>query len=85
MIPFDGCYNCQYSCVEGCSHCIKGICFECNDPWIYDVESKKCKLECDYCDECIQGICLKCKETFTLINPKCYAICGDGIVTSVFE
>ncbi|CAD8114331.1 unnamed protein product [Paramecium sonneborni] len=35
IYAFDGCFICQYSCVEGCLNCIDGICFECDIGWIF--------------------------------------------------
>ncbi|CAD8046389.1 unnamed protein product [Paramecium sonneborni] len=42
-IPFDGCHNCQYNCVQGCSNCIKGICLNCYEEWDYELISQQCK------------------------------------------
>ncbi|CAD8114585.1 unnamed protein product [Paramecium primaurelia] len=33
--PFDGCFNCVFSCVDGCSLCHKGICLGCYSGWLY--------------------------------------------------
>ncbi|CAK78608.1 unnamed protein product (macronuclear) [Paramecium tetraurelia] len=41
-IPFDGCHNCQYNCVEGCSNCVKGICLYCYSEWNYQITTKNC-------------------------------------------
>ncbi|CAD8055706.1 unnamed protein product [Paramecium primaurelia] len=32
LIPYDGCYECNYQCVQFCTNCQKGICYECNVP-----------------------------------------------------
>lgn len=42
IYAFDGCFNCEYSCVEGCSNCIDGICFECDIGWIFYSDFNKC-------------------------------------------
>ncbi|CAD8138090.1 unnamed protein product [Paramecium pentaurelia] len=42
-IPFDGCHNCQYECVDGCSNCVKGICLNCYEEWEYKITTKNCK------------------------------------------
>ncbi|CAD8092480.1 unnamed protein product [Paramecium primaurelia] len=36
IYPYDGCFNCEYSCVEGCSTCVFGVCFECED--FYEIQ-----------------------------------------------
>ncbi|CAD8129340.1 unnamed protein product [Paramecium sonneborni] len=28
--PYDGCFDCKYSCPENCNDCYQGICLECN-------------------------------------------------------
>ncbi|CAD8159995.1 unnamed protein product [Paramecium octaurelia] len=32
LIPYDGCYECNYQCEQLCTSCLKGICYECNVP-----------------------------------------------------
>ncbi|CAD8130817.1 unnamed protein product [Paramecium sonneborni] len=44
--PFDGCFSSQFSCIEGCSNCIKGICFQCQDGWEYITSIKHCVPKC---------------------------------------
>ncbi|CAD8106425.1 unnamed protein product [Paramecium sonneborni] len=43
LYPFDGCFNCVYSCVEGCSLCNKGICLGCYSGWIYQKFASTCQ------------------------------------------
>ncbi|CAD8108861.1 unnamed protein product [Paramecium primaurelia] len=35
MDPFDGCFNCLYSCIDGCSLCHQGTCLGCYSGWQY--------------------------------------------------
>ncbi|CAD8114329.1 unnamed protein product [Paramecium sonneborni] len=42
IYAFDGCFICQYSCVEGCLNCIDGICFECDIGWIFKSDFNTC-------------------------------------------
>ncbi|CAK58908.1 unnamed protein product (macronuclear) [Paramecium tetraurelia] len=42
IYAFDGCFNCVYSCVEGCSNCMDGICFECDIGWIFYLDFNTC-------------------------------------------
>ncbi|CAD8213792.1 unnamed protein product [Paramecium pentaurelia] len=90
IYPFDGCFNCQYSCIEGCSNCIQGICFECQEGWTfyefscteeflinYQDQQQQCLNNCKLC---INGMCQECDIGFYLINNQCQTICGDGIM-----
>ncbi|CAD8181855.1 unnamed protein product [Paramecium octaurelia] len=78
IFPFDGCFNCQYSCVEGCSNCIEGICFECQENYIYqDFQCAPISIDIlindlDEQQECVYG--------YKLINKQCQTVCGDGII-----
>ncbi|CAK74085.1 unnamed protein product (macronuclear) [Paramecium tetraurelia] len=42
--PFDGCYNCQFSCDFGCSICVKGICEDCKSG--YQLTENNCVSIC---------------------------------------
>ncbi|CAD8063432.1 unnamed protein product [Paramecium sonneborni] len=46
IYPFDGCFNCQYQCVQGCSNCIDGICIECQIGWIFNIIQFQCEPLC---------------------------------------
>ncbi|CAK63414.1 unnamed protein product (macronuclear) [Paramecium tetraurelia] len=35
LFPFDGCFGCMFSCVDGCSVCQNMICLGCFDGWTY--------------------------------------------------
>ncbi|CAD8149907.1 unnamed protein product [Paramecium octaurelia] len=39
---FDGCFICEYSCTEGCSACIQGKCYDCQDGWMFDILDDQC-------------------------------------------
>ncbi|CAD8108670.1 unnamed protein product [Paramecium sonneborni] len=43
LYPFDGCFNCVYSCVDGCSLCNKGTCLGCYSGWIYQKFTQTCQ------------------------------------------
>ncbi|CAD8089920.1 unnamed protein product [Paramecium primaurelia] len=36
FLAFDGCFSNIYDCVEGCSNCIKGECWDCQEGWEYN-------------------------------------------------
>ncbi|CAD8105195.1 unnamed protein product [Paramecium sonneborni] len=78
-IPFDGCYDCKYSCVENCDICLEGVCQGCIQGYIYefpqcipDCTDIKIKQNMDYCyfNEC-QSECIRC------IKGDCYQ-CLNG-------
>ncbi|CAD8096148.1 unnamed protein product [Paramecium sonneborni] len=39
---FDEFFTSQLSCIYGCSNCIKGICFQCQEGWEYIIQIKNC-------------------------------------------
>ncbi|CAD8115591.1 unnamed protein product [Paramecium sonneborni] len=43
LIPFDGCFSCQFSCIEGCEICEKGQCLLCRQGWIFQREISYCQ------------------------------------------
>ncbi|CAD8085132.1 unnamed protein product [Paramecium primaurelia] len=52
--PYDGCFNCNYSCDEQCEICTKGLCLKCYDlGWEINQENKKCTTICG--DQLIAG------------------------------
>ncbi|CAD8069667.1 unnamed protein product [Paramecium sonneborni] len=53
IYPFDGCFNCQYQCVEGCINCIEGICYNCQQGWILNIIDSLCIPICG--DNIING------------------------------
>lgn len=42
IFPFDGCFNCLYSCVENCKFCHLGLCLECQDEYYFEDFLEKC-------------------------------------------
>ncbi|CAD8142187.1 unnamed protein product [Paramecium pentaurelia] len=36
LLAFDSCFSNIYDCVEGCSNCIKGECWDCQEGWEYN-------------------------------------------------
>ncbi|CAD8097659.1 unnamed protein product [Paramecium sonneborni] len=47
--PYDGCFNCKYSCPENCYYCHQGTCLECNNQYQL-LESNQCKQELQFGD-----------------------------------
>ncbi|CAD8169663.1 unnamed protein product [Paramecium pentaurelia] len=43
LVPFDGCFSCLYSCVDGCEICEKGNCLRCGQGWILQRQIQKCQ------------------------------------------
>ncbi|CAD8197266.1 unnamed protein product [Paramecium pentaurelia] len=94
LIPFDGCFNCEYSCKQLCQFCVKGECllmFEqqqqsqiFQNTFIISQELNENKFTCIMmdCEVCIQGICLQCKIGYYMnyINNQCESKCGDLII-----
>ncbi|CAK58875.1 unnamed protein product (macronuclear) [Paramecium tetraurelia] len=69
IYAFDGCFNCEYSCVEGCSNCIDGICFECDIGWIFYSDFNTC---IPIVDDTQYQIWEECDDTLQ------YEICLNG-------
>ncbi|CAD8157585.1 unnamed protein product [Paramecium pentaurelia] len=43
LLPYDGCYECNYQCVQHCTDCRKDICYECNTTgWTYENKTQQC-------------------------------------------
>ncbi|CAD8071487.1 unnamed protein product [Paramecium sonneborni] len=81
-IPYDGCYNCKYSCTENCQNCIKGVCSSCNQGYV--LSFPKCMVDCkdlingqnqDKCYQkecqrecliCVKGDCFQCQNGWYL-------------------
>ncbi|CAD8095146.1 unnamed protein product [Paramecium sonneborni] len=52
--PFDGCFNCQYSCDEQCEICNQGFCLKCiNQGWELHLVNNQCVTICG--DQIIVG------------------------------
>ncbi|CAD8195876.1 unnamed protein product [Paramecium pentaurelia] len=87
LIPYDGCYECTYSCELGCSICQSGQCTEMSQPNEDNNDNYQttsdCIPDCKLCDNDSQ--CLACNEYFQLINYLCAPICGDSIVIEGLE
>ncbi|CAK87295.1 unnamed protein product, partial (macronuclear) [Paramecium tetraurelia] len=45
LLPFDGCFGCMFSCVEGCSVCQDMICLECFEGWTYLENEFSCQKQ----------------------------------------
>ncbi|CAD8063532.1 unnamed protein product [Paramecium primaurelia] len=92
LIPFDGCFNCKYSCEQLCQFCVKGECLEMLElqssqklPSLYNIFDKSLELQQDQlinCEIIVQGLCLQCKNGYYVnsINNLCETICGDQII-----
>ncbi|CAD8126114.1 unnamed protein product [Paramecium sonneborni] len=90
LIPFDGCFNCMYSCEQLCQFCVRGECLlmlELKQSQKLTNFSNDIFLEFQQgqlfnCEIYVQGICLQCKKGFylNLFNNLCETICGDQII-----
>ncbi|CAD8118516.1 unnamed protein product [Paramecium primaurelia] len=70
-IPYDGCFNCQFQCEEGCQTCTFGICLECIKG--YTIIKDICEVE-NYThnfDEEEQEVSNKCGDAIYTDNEKC--------------
>ncbi|CAD8156620.1 unnamed protein product [Paramecium pentaurelia] len=78
-VPYDGCYNCKYSCTENCDNCIKGVCYTCLQGFV--LEFPKCVPDCrdisqiQYLNKCYQKECQR--ECIICIEGYCYQ-CQHG-------
>ncbi|CAD8094674.1 unnamed protein product [Paramecium primaurelia] len=72
IVPFDGCFQNNYDCIQGCENCIKGICYGCFIGWQFLEQIKSCIPQCGdaiitYDEECDDGNllaydgCYQCK------------------------
>ncbi|CAD8188040.1 unnamed protein product [Paramecium octaurelia] len=92
LIPFDGCFNCKYSCEELCQFCVKGECLlmlelQSNQILIYysniiDMPPELHLEQFINCENLVQGLCLQCNYGYYMnyINNLCESICGDSII-----
>ncbi|CAD8208458.1 unnamed protein product [Paramecium pentaurelia] len=67
--PFDGCFNLQFDCCEGCSNCVNGQCIECNINWLYDPINYNCYSYCG--DGIIVGL-EECDDSNSIPYDGCY-------------
>ncbi|CAD8190136.1 unnamed protein product [Paramecium octaurelia] len=85
LLPFDGCFGCMFSCVDGCSVCQDMICLGCFEGWIYLEQEYNCEkqlvqetsynnyqMQCsDHCLQCNSGICQVCENDYLLEDNYC--------------
>ncbi|CAD8108627.1 unnamed protein product [Paramecium sonneborni] len=60
LIPFDGCFQQYYDCVDGCSSCIRGLCLDCKQGWDWVENDQNCvpicgDLQITQFEECDDG------------------------------
>ncbi|CAD8124659.1 unnamed protein product [Paramecium sonneborni] len=98
-IPFDGCYQCQYSCSYGCISCTKNnICNQCDQNlFILDNFTSQCKQinsiiynnnnEYPLIDSLynINNTSIRCYQNYILIDNICVNQCGNGQLNSFYE
>ncbi|CAD8194891.1 unnamed protein product [Paramecium pentaurelia] len=93
-IPYDGCFQCQFSCDQNCINCQMGICYECQFGYYINLLDKSCFSICgdgivasnESCDEgnmIFQSRCQNCqiqcqKECLSCISGQCYSCKGLG-------
>ncbi|CAD8109497.1 unnamed protein product [Paramecium primaurelia] len=86
QIPYDGCYQCQFSCILDCLLCEFGKCLECNPFFELSYDKQECLRKCDdnaiskyygyYYD--FKDQCSYCQlECQLCINSQCY-LCEYG-------
>ncbi|CAD8142703.1 unnamed protein product [Paramecium octaurelia] len=86
FIPYDGCFECKYQCIQYCEECNYGICEKCEFGFTYDEERKICLNECgQFCLICFNLNCTLCQKGFYQRNGACNPICGDKIVLQDIE
>ncbi|CAK82763.1 unnamed protein product (macronuclear) [Paramecium tetraurelia] len=87
QIRFDGCYQCQFSCISECQLCEFGYCLQCNPSFKLSYDKQECLPQCnnneiskyygyyhDSNDECSETCQLECQQC---IDSKCY-LCEEG-------
>ncbi|CAD8129830.1 unnamed protein product [Paramecium sonneborni] len=60
LIPFDGCFQQYYDCVDGCSSCIRGLGLDCKQGWDFVENDQNCvpicgDLQITQFEECDDG------------------------------
>ncbi|CAD8146564.1 unnamed protein product [Paramecium octaurelia] len=96
LIPFDGCFECKYQCIEGCHICLQGECLlRCGVGFQFQVD--RCISLCgdlivtseEQCDDgntipfdgCFECQ-IQCQLGYEYINQQCVPICGDRITSN---
>ncbi|CAD8162503.1 unnamed protein product [Paramecium octaurelia] len=86
--PFDGCFGCMFSCVDGCSVCQDMICLGCLQGWTYLEYEFRCEkqvnqefscnnysIQCiDHCLQFNSGISQVCEDNYQLENNYCLQV-----------
>ncbi|CAD8101520.1 unnamed protein product [Paramecium sonneborni] len=90
IILFDGCYECQFECSNGCLKCQQKQCVKCLDNlYQLDAESQQCvqvnlNLNNQDIDLMNQNIIhyqnLRCGKNKQLIDNICVSLCGNGLI-----
>ncbi|CAD8124784.1 unnamed protein product [Paramecium sonneborni] len=93
-IPYDGCFQCLYSCSYGCIQCEKdNHCLLCEDQnYILDTQTFQCNLQQQNIETNTEVIIndndqliVQCNKNQAFIQNKCVNLCGNGILKSEFE
>ncbi|CAD8154790.1 unnamed protein product [Paramecium octaurelia] len=92
-IPYDGCYQCQYQCSQGCIECEQfNKCRECdNNQFQLDNQTHKCVIKdvINYIEELVPSLFqlseIRCEINYLLIDNVCINQCGNGELNTEFE
>ncbi|CAD8098317.1 unnamed protein product [Paramecium primaurelia] len=74
FLPYDGCFQKNFDCIEGCSNCVRGLCLDCKLGWEYFEKEQLCipicgdliitsYEECDDGNNILYDGCYQCKHS----------------------
>ncbi|CAD8190164.1 unnamed protein product [Paramecium pentaurelia] len=96
LLPYDGCFQKNFDCIEGCSNCVRGLCLDCKVGWEYFEKEYLCipicgdliitfNEECDDGNNILYDGCYQCKHSCPqncriCEFGKCLELAENGIV-----